>query len=432
MRYRLSRESAYWLIGLLTLALCGYRAATQSVVHDEAFTYLKFLSGGWRSIFRLFDANNHVLYSVLAKLSITCFGVSGFTLRLPTLAAEAGLLYFLARYCERRLGAEGPLLFAAIAWNPMLLDYAAAARGYTLGLMFLFAGLRYAPAHYCRTGIAFGLAVASNLTMAVSAVALALVFVRDPRRLVAAGAAGLATAAIILFKPLKSAKLDMFYYGASSLGEWAQSMVRPMLRHNPDFAGPLGAEPLLTLAQWLILPALLWLLWKRQPIGLALLACIAMLMVAHWSVGVLYPLDRTGLYLVPLFLLALWESLPARGAAVLAGLLTLQNISQLGVGHFVVWGYDAATRPAMAAVCAEARGPATLRAFWFHQPALEFYRRTLCPDRVAPIAREPELTLQGADFYAGSGRAAADLKPPAYRVIFADQSTGLTVAVPFD
>ena len=58
-------------LALARTALCAYRAATQSVVHDEAFSFNLFLSHRWRDIYFNYDAANHVLFSLLAKLSIS-------------------------------------------------------------------------------------------------------------------------------------------------------------------------------------------------------------------------------------------------------------------------------------------------------------------------------------------------------------------------
>ncbi len=56
------------LFALARTGVCAYRAATQSVVHDEAFTFLAFLNGSWRTLYFEFTANNHLLFSILTKL----------------------------------------------------------------------------------------------------------------------------------------------------------------------------------------------------------------------------------------------------------------------------------------------------------------------------------------------------------------------------
>src|SRR5215211_593620 len=69
-----------------------YRAATQSLTIDEAFTYQLYLAKNLRAILTDYDANNHVLFTLLAKISVSLFGTSEFAIRLPTLLG--GLVYF--------------------------------------------------------------------------------------------------------------------------------------------------------------------------------------------------------------------------------------------------------------------------------------------------------------------------------------------------
>ena len=60
---------------LTALALVNvYRAWAQSNVCDEAYTYLAFLTGSLGGVFTDYTANNHVLFSVLAKLATGMFG----------------------------------------------------------------------------------------------------------------------------------------------------------------------------------------------------------------------------------------------------------------------------------------------------------------------------------------------------------------------
>ena len=121
------------LVGLFIANV--YRAATQSLTIDEAFTYNLYLSKNLRTILTEFDANNHVLFTLLAKLSVALFGNGEFAIRLPSLFG--GLIYFYAVYrvCwfffpDRWLFVAG---VAALTLNPFVLDFLSAARGYGLG-----------------------------------------------------------------------------------------------------------------------------------------------------------------------------------------------------------------------------------------------------------------------------------------------------------
>src|SRR5215469_152592 len=80
---------ALWLV-------CGYRAATQSITHDEALTYANYLVLPFSQLFNYYDANHHFLNTVLMHFSTSVFGFSEWSMRLPALAGAA--LYFAGVY----------------------------------------------------------------------------------------------------------------------------------------------------------------------------------------------------------------------------------------------------------------------------------------------------------------------------------------------
>jgi hypothetical protein len=53
------------LAGLFAVNI--YRAWSQSIAHDEAYTYQAYLSGTFANLFDYYDANHHFLYTVLAS-----------------------------------------------------------------------------------------------------------------------------------------------------------------------------------------------------------------------------------------------------------------------------------------------------------------------------------------------------------------------------
>src|SRR6202035_1835943 len=77
--------------------LCVYRAATQSIVHDEALTYQLYLAGPAANLFNYFDANHHFLNTVLMRVTTSMFGFSALAMRIPALLGAALLLTALYR-----------------------------------------------------------------------------------------------------------------------------------------------------------------------------------------------------------------------------------------------------------------------------------------------------------------------------------------------
>ena len=126
------------LLGLIFLTNI-YRAATQSITHDEAVTYENFVAAPWSIVFNSYDANHHVLHTIFCKIFVDLLGVSPLTLRLASLLSGLLYLYLVFRICERLFGTGWylPLSALLLSLNPYLLDFESAARGYGMAVAFL-------------------------------------------------------------------------------------------------------------------------------------------------------------------------------------------------------------------------------------------------------------------------------------------------------
>jgi len=92
------RFAAVVLLAAL-LATSVYRAATQSIVHDEAFSWELYLSRPASAIFTTWDPNNHFLATLLFRISTSLFGFSGLAMRLPAILAGALCFWAVFRLC---------------------------------------------------------------------------------------------------------------------------------------------------------------------------------------------------------------------------------------------------------------------------------------------------------------------------------------------
>ena len=226
---------------------------------DEALTYHWYVSEPWSHLTHRFDANNHVLFTLLSKLSTQALGTSELTLRLPTLLAAAAFFAAVFLLSRDALG-EGPVFLATVAAmsaNPFVLDYLCAARGYGLALaclmwavLLLTRSLAAGDTEARRRGlagasIALGLAVSASLACAfiVSAlgvVALVLVLhqgrargLSEARRdAVALVLPGLVVAAIVLTPFLLGAALKDFYAGHDAFLETARDLAAASFEHH--------------------------------------------------------------------------------------------------------------------------------------------------------------------------------------------------------
>jgi hypothetical protein len=376
------RTAARALLGAL-FVVCVYRAVTQSITHDEAFTWEMYLAGPASAIFQHFDANHHFLNTILMRISAAIFGTSEFSLRLPALIGAA--LYFAAvdRLSQFFKNAWAYLLAAGLmTLNPFVLDFMVAARGYGLALalwMWAFVWIaELQPKRALFAGAALGLSVTANLVFLPPAAALAAMGLyllaqrapEAPKKKRAAQPSGLAPwilftipmAAIgilyVLLAPVENASMEHFYIGAATISESLRSLAQVSLAHSGPFrAAPwnvtwrdivaFGIAPLIATAG-------LWVGYRRRDVllmlsgGAVAISAIALLAL-HALLDRPYPADRTGIYFLPLIGLLLAaladrEKYASIGAFILGGVFIVQFLTEFNTRKFLLWEYDADTR----------------------------------------------------------------------------------------
>jgi hypothetical protein len=134
----------FGLIAAAMLAYAGLRAVRLSFTFDEAATYISYLSASLLSAFDFTDANNHVLYTLFAKLTSAFGGSSEFVLRLPSLSGFVLYLVFSWAILKRFFGRVFALAgFLLLNLNPYVLDFFSLGRGYGLALGFEMAALYF-------------------------------------------------------------------------------------------------------------------------------------------------------------------------------------------------------------------------------------------------------------------------------------------------
>lgn len=336
-----------------------YRAWTLSITSDEALTFNWFVNRPLDTLFLHFDANHHILHTYLVKISVTLFGISEFTMRIPALLGSVLYLAMIYRVGRLILGDTAWFVLAAVlcTLNPLVFDFLVAARGYGLALAFslwaLYNSLFYSqlPAesgsrrsYLTRIGVGLALCVSCNLAFVFVCLGLLIAFafevlveayLRDGRqavlrevkslvrRLVLPGAF---TFLILCAVPLSRAVPGNFYVGADSLNDTLQSILEYGLQSGPSlsFVAPFWThiEDLTHYFQWLIVCALIaiagWLmvvllkLLNKQSISelspvdrrcLVLagtpVITIGLLILAHYLAHIKYPALRFAIFAVP-------------------------------------------------------------------------------------------------------------------------------------
>ena len=110
----------------------------EPVRKDEAYSYLYYASRPLFVGLTYYTANNHLLNTFLMHCSTSLFGLSLWSVRLPTVIA--GILLLPATYIAVRLyhGKNAALLASAlIAASSPLIEYSFNARGYGFGALFM-------------------------------------------------------------------------------------------------------------------------------------------------------------------------------------------------------------------------------------------------------------------------------------------------------
>jgi hypothetical protein len=460
----LAERTAVLLFALARTGVCAYRAATQSITVDEATTYLNYVREHWANVWANYDPNNHILYSILAQLSVRAFRISEFSLRLPSVLAGFFLVIGIHRVLEQTVESRAVRWIALVGLStaPLMLDFSVAARGYGLGLALLVWAIYFSVrGRDVWAGVFAGLSIASTFNLAYSTIGLVACplildagkFSARMRRSLAAAlpAAGIFLA--ICYPALRQVKTSQLYVGDPTIAGAVYNLVFLTIRAIPGHPGWFGTGAGTRAIQYFFLLAVLVFVigvsartfrgkeYSRRSLVpvLALLLALAAIVCAHFFAGLNYPVDRLGLHLFLLFGLA-WAIAASQAPkpriralnALLATLLIAQFLTQFHTRYFALWQFDMPMKQVARLIEEEVRGaPAgsvSVSATWFHVPALEYYRRVYRIAALQPIERHEHTQLDGFDYYVLNVKDDDDLKSaPIPKVIplFRDDFSGV-------
>lgn len=129
---RRERLALAWIVAVAIA--CRLAALFQPIRYDEAVTWVMFTSQPWHTVLATYpNPNNHVLYSVLAKLTSALAPASPWALRLPAFLAGVAIVPLTWAVGRRLAGRTTALLGAALAaGSTSLVLYSVNARGHTI------------------------------------------------------------------------------------------------------------------------------------------------------------------------------------------------------------------------------------------------------------------------------------------------------------
>ena len=311
------------------------------ITYDEAWTYKDFVAKGYANIFG-FDpliANNHPVNSLLTKIFVSLFGPGVAVLRLANILAQLLFLFYSGLLAQKLFKNYGWAVaaFLLLSLNPFVFDFWGLSRGYGLSLAFMMASL-YHFLQYIRVGmrkhlhllLVFALlSVYSNFSLlnfylaAVGVFSLyrLLKFKEDRRSFfVDITIVIIYTGFLFLLIARPMARLKQaieLYYGSGDgiIGGTFYSLVKESLFVYDDQRTKILAIAY-TAAILVVLTGLYWIItwWKNKNDKPATLGLAAWLLLAipllsmelqHLLFDNLYLIERTALFLYPLFIFQL-------------------------------------------------------------------------------------------------------------------------------
>lgn len=298
------------------------RAIYVPLLHDEIGTFFYYVqSGNYLPPNAHWDANNHVLNSVLTHFSYALFGQSPLALRLPNVLSF--LLFFWAAF-----NLAGRAKWLVIRWallcslvmTTYIFEYQGECRGYGMSLAFLLAAIemlvRYSTTfkwvHLVLMCVLLFLATSANLTLLISssllffaAFCFAVIHFRNKFKWLLFHALLMGVLAMpfwfLVKLSFKLKELGLLYYG-SKAGFFGITL--PSLSKQYLGSDNIMLQWLLVLIAAVMLIIFIISLMKRLEISSASLVFVLLLFgslimiqfLAHF-LGVNYPEDRTAMYL---------------------------------------------------------------------------------------------------------------------------------------
>jgi hypothetical protein len=443
-----SIRTARWLVaGLLAINL--YRAMTQSVTPGEAWNYYRFIAPGWTEALSRFDINNHVLNTLLVRISTACFHLTELSLRLPSLLAGVLYLWVVWRVARRWFG-DGLVflaVFGLLTLNPLVVDALSEARGYGLALaswmwaleLILESVESFSGSKLNLAAMFLGLSVAASLAFLAPAAALLAVFLAWTGRRGASARAFAAifflTAFVLLVIPINHAEWKTLAAGATSLRQTINEIIALSMGTSLKVV---SAAARLGLALAAVAGMAAMVRYRRRPDGaLAALSggtlalTLVFLMAAHRWLHTPFP-QAGAIYLIPLTVLSVTSVIlkPNHKAVQIAFLVAAAVLLTRYLAEFPFGTYTAGRQFSGARTLAKTlrgkagRGAVRIGVSPAAEPILSYYRMRYGQANWQSIDRGP---LTGTyDYYVLTPDDAALIEQRHLHVMYRD--AGLTLA----
>jgi hypothetical protein len=453
-----SIKAARWFLAAL-LAVNLYRAMTQSVTPGEAWNYDRFIAPAWTEALARFDVNNHVLNTLLVRISTAWFHLTELSLRLPSLLAGVLYLWVVFRMARRWFGDGLPFLavIGLLTLNPLVVDALSEARGYGMALacwvwaleLLLESVESFSVSKLNLSAMCLGLSVAASLAFAAPAIALLVAFLVCSKSSGGAGGPSgyracqpgslalivFLTAFVLLAIPLNHAEWKTLGVGATSLRQTINEITAVSLGTSLKVIGAIARVGLALVAVAGIYASARY--WRRRDgalialTGASLALTLMFLIAAHRWLHTPFPQDGA-IYLIPLTVLSVTAVILKRPnkAAQIAFLSVSAVLLARYLGEFPFGMYAAGSQFSGARTLAKTlrvkagNGAVRIGASLAAEPIVNYYRIRYRQGNWQPIERQP---LTGVyDYYVLTPADAALIEQRHLHVLYRD--AGLTLA----
>ena len=416
------------IITVIVILFDLYKAANASFTHDESFSFLHYVHRSFMDIISYKDPtpNNHILNTLLMKLSEALFGASELTFRLPNILAHLLFLIFTFKMIDRVCNKNFIFAFILLNANPYLLDFFSLARGYGLAIGLMSASLYF----YCRylensktqnhifSLVFIGLASLANFALLnvflilILAHNIFLFFIeRKPLSLKSLwqgnniNLIAVVIISFILYEPLRKIFNDILTDFGGQTGFWKDTV--ESLLSRSAYCAPYEKYIVIVWQLFIITFFLLFVLRcgkyfsDRNSInltqkfvllfGLFIFFLIVSSIIQHQLFGTPFLNGRFALFIYPLFILMsififadLWNSslkYLIRGFLFFISLVfLLHTCYMINASSCYEWAYDSNTKNAVNKIKEIYEKNATynrkiaVRNTWFYEPTINFYK----------------------------------------------------------
>lgn len=439
-------------VGIILISLNILRILNVPITHDEARTYLTYVSSTFKNITICspVTANNHIFNSLLTKCFVIIFkNNSPFILRLGNLLAQVVYIIYTYHLLKKIFDRQIWIIcaFLVLNLNPYIFDYWGLCRGYGLSIAFMMAGIYHILCYLQqKTTVQLYIIVAFSILYVYSNMAflnvyfgfVGVIIMYDilhlksiEKKYIINQVAGILIGTVILYILLIQPVLDLlemeqFYFGGQQ--GFLKDTVYTLVKEN--FFIDSDASWLITIAYAIaFITIVAGGYWVRQIkrnkendkmqtgflLWILMMVPVLSTILQHWVLGSKYLIERTAIFFIPLFLVQLLYFLqvvcskhPKAGWLIMLVLTSgslINFITRFNITYARDWRYDQNNLVVIEKIMAQREdknSSLTIRPFWIFVPSMKYYAATYYNKLQVPVDLndgEPPTADTSFDYY---------------------------------